>query len=345
VSGTTPFNSITIEPPYLVFVGDTEDKLLAKTGFGIVQWRRERCLGQFRFDDAGVDLGLPEMKIDEAARNGARSLVVGVANVGGYYPESWREALIEAVGAGLDVVAGMHTRLRDVPGLAEAANRAGARLVDVRVPPSKLPVGTGRKRSGKRLLTVGTDCAAGKKYTALALEREMLERGLDATFRATGQTGIMIAGSGIPIDAVVADFVSGAAESLSPDNDPDHWDLIEGQGSLHHPAYAGVSLGLLHGSQPDAIVVCHEVGRTEIDFWEDFPVPSIGHCMETVLQMGRLTNPDIRCVGVSLNTSHVAPDRREEHLREVTSQTGLPCVDPLVDGVGLIADLLQEWRS
>lgn len=338
-------NPIGIEPPYLVFVGDTEDNLLAKTGFGIVHWRRDHCLGQHRFSDAAVDLGLPDLTLKEAVQEGAKSLIVGVANVGGFYPESWRETLREAANAGLDVVAGMHTRLREVPGLAEAAERGGSKLVDVRVPPADLPVGTGKKRTGRRLLTVGTDCAAGKKYTALALEREMLTRGMDATFRATGQTGIMIAGSGIPIDAVVADFVSGAAESLSPDNDPDHWDLIEGQGSLHHPAYAGVSLGLLHGSQPDAIVVCHEAGRTGIDFWDDFPVPSIRHCMETALQMGRLTNPEIRCVGVSLNTSDVAPDLREEHLRKVSLETGLPCVDPLVDGVGPIVDLLQEWSN
>ena len=340
---TGPLNPVEIAPPYLIFVGDTGDKLLAKAGFGIVHWRRELCLGQNRFDESAVDLGLPDRTLDEAVREGARSLLVGVANVGGFYPENWRGALLDAAGAGLDVVSGMHTRLTEVPGLAAVAERAGARLVDVRVPPRDIPVGTGRRRSGKRLLTVGTDCAAGKKYTALALEREMVARGMKATFRATGQTGIMIAGSGIPIDAVVADFVSGAAEVLSPDNDADHWDLIEGQGAIHHPAYAGVSLGLLHGSQPDAVVVCSESGRTEIDFWEGFSSPSIAECLETVLHLGRLTNPEIRCVGVSLNTSNVAPGQREEHLREVSLVAGVPCVDPLVDGVGPIVDLLQEW--
>src|SRR5262249_26969628 len=138
---------------------------------------------------------------------------------------------------------------------------SGARLVDVRVPPTNLPVGSGRKRTGMRLLTVGTDCAVGKKYSALAITRELQRRGLKGTFWATGATGIMIAGGGLPVDAAVCDFTAGAAEVLSPDNDADHWDVIEGQGSLFHPGYAGVTLGLLHGSQPDAIVVCHEAGR------------------------------------------------------------------------------------
>ena len=334
-----------IAPPYLVFVGDNDDRLLAKTGLGIVQWRSELCLGQYRFDETGVDLGLPDMTIEKAVREGVRSLIVGVANVGGFYPESWRDALVEAAHAGLDVVAGMHSRLGDIPGLTDTAVKSGARLIDVRVPPARVPVGTGKKRTGNRLLTVGTDCATGKKYTVLALEQEMLGRGLKATYRATGQTGIMIAGSGIPIDAVVADFLSGAAEMLSPDNDADHWDLIEGQGAIHHPGYAGVTLGLLHGSQPDAFVVCHEVGRTGIDLWDGFPTPSITECIETTLRLGRLTNAEIHCVGISLITSKLAAGDREEHLREVSQNVGMPCVDPLIDGVGPIVDYLMEGRS
>ena len=333
---------VEIRPPYLVFVGDTDDPLLAKTGFGIVDWRREQCIGQHRFSDMAVDLGLPDRTIEWAASEGARSMIVGVANIGGFYPESWRQALVEAASAGLDVVAGMHSRLESIPGLAAAAECSGARLVDVRVPPNGIPVGTGKKRSGKRLLTVGTDCAAGKKYTVLALEREMHARGMKATYRATGQTGIMIAGSGLPIDAVVADFVSGAAEILSPDNERDHWDLIEGQGALHHPGYAGVSLGLLHGSQPDAFIVCHEAGRMGIDLWDGFSTPSLADCIETTQRLGRLTNPAIRCVGISLITSKLTPERREEHLLQASRETGLPCVDPLIDGVGPIVDLLQE---
>ena len=134
----------------------------------------------------------------------------------------------------------------------------------MRQPPNNFKVGTGEKRAGKRLLTVGTDCAVGKKYTALAIEKTLRARGVDANFRATGQTGIFISGRGIAIDSVIADFIAGAAEWLSPANQPEHWDIIEGPGSLFNPAYAGVTLGLVHGSQPDALVICHDARRTRI---------------------------------------------------------------------------------
>jgi uncharacterized NAD-dependent epimerase/dehydratase family protein len=307
----------------------------------LVHWRPELCLGQLRFPCTPVDLGLKDMTLSEAVAGGARSLVVGVAPVGGSFPETWIEALCDAARTGLDIVSGMHTRLTELPGLVESAESVGARLIDVRVPPSDLPIGTGDRRTGKRLLTVGTDCVVGKKYTALALEREMRARGMKASFRATGQTGIMIAGSGIPIDAVVSDFVAGAAEVLSPDNDPDHWDLIEGQGSLFHPGYAGVTLGLLHGSQPDAIVLCHEATRTAIERWPDYPIPNIPSVIERYLSDGRLTNPAIRCIGASINTSALSEDERERYMSDLSSEIGLPCVDPMIDGVARIVDHLE----
>ena len=333
---------VEIAQPYLIFVGDVDNDVYTKTGSGLVQWRRELCLGQYRLTSTAVDLGLCDMGPAEAAEAGARSLIVGVANVGGSFPEAWGAGLREAVEAGLDIVAGMHSSLAEVPGLADAAAATGVRLVDVRIPPANLPVGTGKKRPGRRLLTVGTDCAVGKKYTALAIEREMFARGMKATFRATGQTGIMIAGEGIPIDAVVADFLSGAAEALSPANDPEHWDVIEGQGSLFHPGYAGVTLGLLHGSQPDAVVLCHEAGRAEIELWEGFSTPKIRTAIEKYLLEGSLTNPDIRCIGACINTSTLPAERRGEYLRELEAGIGLPCVDPLVDGVGRIVDQIQK---
>lgn len=329
---------ITLRPPYLVFLGDEEVSLMAKTGFGLVQWRRELCAGQLRLPGCKVDLGIPDMTTAEAAAAGVRSLVCGVANVGGFVPENWHPSLIGAAEAGLDIVAGMHSRLADIPALAEAARKSGVRLVDVRVPPPGIPAGSGAPRSGRRLLTVGTDCAVGKKYTALSLEREMRARGMAVDFRATGQTGIMIAGAGMPIDAVVSDFISGAAELLSPDNDRDHWDVIEGQGSLFHPAYAAVSLGLLHGSQPDAIVLCHEAGRRTVDCFPGYPLPEIDLCIAHTLASGRLTSPDISCVGVSVNTSALVDGARQDYLQALGAKTGLPCVDPLAGGVGPIVD-------
>jgi uncharacterized NAD-dependent epimerase/dehydratase family protein len=266
---------IHIEQPYIVFLGDVADETYAKTGLGLVHWRREGCLGQLRLPGSTVDAGVPDLSITQAKAAGARSLIFGVAPVGGGMPAHWLPVLCEAAVAGIDVVAGLHLRLASLPGLAEAAARGQARLVDVRVPPSGLPVGTGRKRSGMRLLTVGTDCACGKKYTALALDQELRRRGRKSDFRATGQTGIMIAGQGLPIDAVVSDFVTGAAETLSPDNDADHWDMVEGQGAIFHPGYLQVTVGLLVGSQPDAFVVCHDPLRTHIAGWPQVPLRSL----------------------------------------------------------------------
>ncbi|TXS90817.1 DUF1611 domain-containing protein [Parahaliea maris] len=322
-------NVIELSPPYLIFLGDVTDTTYAKTGAGLAQWRPELCLGQLSLIDTGVDLGLPAMTVAEAAAAGARSLVIGTASVGGGVPEAWLPTLLEAVSVGMEVVAGVHATLASHPALSAAASAAGVRLVDVRVPPVGIPVASGRKRRGMRLLTVGTDCAVGKKYTALAIDKAMREVGLQSQFRASGQTGIMIAGEGMPIDAVVADFVSGAAELLSPANEPAHWDVIEGQGCLTHPGYAAVSMGLLLGSQPDAFVVCHEAGRTHISGWEDFPLASVDQVIARTVAAGAITNPAIRCVGVSVNTSNLASAEVAGYLSRLEENLGLPCFDPL----------------
>ena len=336
---------VELRAPYLIFVGDEHRPTYAKTGQGLADWRKELCAGQLRLSDGALDLGLGDMSIEEAASKGVASLVIGTALVGGSIPEAWLDDLCRAARSGMDIVAGLHTRLKDIPVLVEAAEAGGSRLVDIRVPPASIPVGTGAPRSGKRLLTVGTDCALGKKYTALALERDMKSAGLKATFRASGQTGIMIAGTGIPIDCVVADFVSGAAELLSPANDDDHWDVIEGQGGIFHPGYAAVSHGLLTGSQPDAFVVCHAAGRSHIEGWEDFPLPSIGEVIERTIQIGSLTNPEIRCVGISVNTIALGERQRWGHLQSLTDKYGLPCIDPLRDGTQAIVQDLKKSMS
>ena len=318
--------------PYLLFLGDTTEPGYAKTAFGLRDWAREACVGEHALPGATVSTGLPALSLAEAKARGARSLVIGVANSGGAISPTWRPSLHEAVRTGLHIVSGMHTRLSAVPGLAALADEHNVRLIEVRDPPPDLPIATGRKRLGKRLLTVGTDCALGKKYTALALTRALRERGVAADFRATGQTGIMIAGSGIPMDAVVADFAGGAAEHLSPDATPDHWDVIEGQGSLFHPAYAGVSLALLHGSQPDVVIVCHETGRTSILGNPGYKLPSIEETIALNLQLGALTNPRIRCGGVSLNTSALSPEEADSLVASETDRLGLPVADPLRGG-------------
>lgn len=318
--------------PYLLFLGDTTDPGFAKTAFGLRDWVPDKCVGELALSGATITTGLPRMSPSEAVSRGARGLVIGIANSGGMISDSWLPALLEAMEAGLDIVSGMHVRLETVGLLAEASRRLGRRLIDVRVPPPGLPVASGRKRSGKRLLTVGTDCALGKKYAALALARAFTRRGIDTDFRATGQTGIIIAGRGIPMDAVVADFAAGAAELLSPDGAPEHWDVVEGQGSILHPAYAGVSLALLHGTQPDVLVACHDAARETVLGYPDLPVPSLEEVIEFSIRLGFRTNPAIRCAGIALNTSRLDPAAANDLLDRYMDRLGLPAADPLRGG-------------
>jgi uncharacterized NAD-dependent epimerase/dehydratase family protein len=324
--------ALAVPQPYLLFLGDTVEPGYAKTAFGLRDWAADKCVGEFALPSATVSTGLPKLSPWDAHARGARSLVIGVANSGGFIAESWVPALVDALEAGLDIVSGMHARLADVPALKVASDKLGRQLIDVRVPPANIPIASGLKRSGKRLLTVGTDCALGKKYTALSIARTLQERGIDADFRATGQTGIMIAGGGIPMDAVVADFAAGAAEMLSPAAAPDHWDVIEGQGSLLHPVFAGVTLSLLHGSQPDVFVVCHDPTRTRLLGDEEFAVPSVEEIIELTIRLGSRTNPAIRAGGVSFNTGAMRDDQALEIIAAESARLGLPVADPMRGG-------------
>jgi uncharacterized NAD-dependent epimerase/dehydratase family protein len=318
--------------PYLLFLGDTVEAGFAKTAFGLRDWAPDLCVGEFALPTAKVTTGLPRLTPEEAVDRGARALVIGVANSGGFIAESWIAPLVEALEAGLDIVSGMHAKLMQIPELRYSAERLGRRLIDIRTPPENIPIATGLKRSGKRLLTVGTDCALGKKYTALAVARAFKARGIEADFRATGQTGIMISGGGIPMDAVVADFAAGAAEMLSPAAHPDHWDVVEGQGSILHPAYAGVSLALLHGSQPDVFVVCHDPTRDRLLGDEEFAVPSVDEIIDLTIRLGSRTNPAIRCGGVSLNTSTMSDADAAKLCAAESARLGLPVADPVRGG-------------
>ncbi len=329
-----------MDAPYLLFLGDARDDLAAKSARGVLVWRPEKCLGQMRLDGCRTTLGLPEVTPEEARAKGARTFLIGVANAGGVIPESWVAPTVHAIEAGLDVGAGMHARLTDIAPVRAAAEKHGRRLFDLRHPTREFPVGKGTKRPGMRLLTVGTDCSCGKMFTSLALEREMKRRGLEADFRATGQTGIMIAGDGVSVDAVVADFISGATEWLTPANDPDHWDLVEGQGSLFHPSFAGVSLGLIHGAQPDALVLCHEPTRGHMRGLPGWPLPGLGECLEANERAARLTNPAARVVGIAMDTSRLAESEATALLARTADTMGLPCVDPVRTGVGPIVDRL-----
>ena len=331
-----------LRKPYLLFLGDVQDKLTAKTAFGLKDWCPEDVIGEWSLPGCSVALGLERLSPRQAAARGAGSIIVGIAPTGGKLPPPWVAELAAAADAGLDVVSGLHTRLTSFPELVQAASRRSVRLIDVRHSDRTYGAASGRKRSGKRVLTVGTDCALGKKYTALALARALEKRGVAASFRATGQTGIMISGEGIAIDAVVADFIASAAEHLSPDNAPDHWDVIEGQGSLFHPAYAAVTLGLLHGSQPDAIVLCHDPTRRTIEEYPDFPIPDLKVVIGDYLRAGRLTNPAVRCVGLSINSSSLSDADCAAYFRRLTDELGLPVCDPVRTGVDALAAALLE---
>ena len=331
-----------LKKPYLVFLGACADESYAKTGIGINDWAGQDVVGQRRFPECAIDLGVPELTQQEAAANGARSFVIGVAPVGGQLMKSWRPEIIRALEAGLDIVSGLHEQLGEDAEFAAIAAANGCTIHDVRRNDRAFIIGNGKKRSGLRLLTVGTDCALGKKYTALRLAKSLTDSGVKATFRATGQTGIMIAGAGVAIDAVISDFLAGAAEALSPDNDLDHWDIIEGQGALFHPAYAGVTLGLLHGSQPDALVLCHNPVRKHIVAFPDYPLPSLTQAARRYVEAARLTNPNAKIVGVSLNTSKL-DDRAAQHAAQAAEdELNVPAMDPMRFGVENVVEFLKR---
>ena len=330
-----------LRKPYLLYLGGSTEKTFAKTAFGLRDWCGGDVIGEWSLASATISTGVPRLSPAEAGAKGAGSIVIGIASVGGVLPPEWVPDLLAAIEAGLDVVSGMHTRLTSFPVLVAAAERKGVRLIDVRQSDKTFPAGSGRKRTGKRVATVGTDCALGKKYTALAITRALHARGVKATFRATGQTGVMIAGSGVAIDAVVADFVAGAAEQLSPDNASDHWDVIEGQGALFHPAYAAVTLGLLHGSQPDALILCHDPSRKNIEEFPGYPIPDLRVAITRYEEAARLTNAHAKVVAVSINSSSMGDAEWATYQEKTGRYVGLPVLDPMRGGSdGLAAAVL-----
>ncbi|WJV62672.1 DUF1611 domain-containing protein [Pectobacteriaceae bacterium CE70] len=331
-----------IPQPYLLFLGDVTDPLAVKTARGIYSWRPEQCVGQLRLPGSTVSLGLDDLNIQAAVAHGAKTLVLGTANAGGFLPQHWIATVCEAITAGMNVANGLHQRLTDVPGLQELADQHQVQLFDIRHMRPELTVGSGKKRSGKRVLTVGTDCSVGKMYTSLALEAAMRALGMKADFRATGQTGVLVAGDGIAIDAVIADFIAGAAEALSPANDDDHWDIVEGQGSLFHPSYAGVSTGLIHGAQPHWLVMCHEMGRPHMRHLPHQPMVSLDDCVEANLRAARVTNPDVQLAGFAINTSGHNEQEARDYCDQLSQQFGVPATDPIRFGIDDIAALLRD---
>mgnify|MGYP006093268567 FL=1 len=329
-----------IKTPYLLFLGNAPDQLAAKVAIGIKDWRPENAVAQFRMAGCGADLGIQDMTLAEAKAVGAKTLVIGVANRGGIISDAWKVVLKEALAMGYDLASGLHNLLRDEADLVETAAAHGCRLHDVRVPSVQYPIANGKKRSGKRCLTVGTDCSVGKMYTAMAMDAEMRKRGLKSTFRATGQTGILITGGGVPLDAVIADFMAGSVEYLTPDNDSDHWDHIEGQGSLFHVSYSGVTMALVHGGQPDALILGHEPTRTHMRGLPEYQQPSLEELREVALTLARVGNQACEVVGISVNTQHMSDTEAIAYLAQVEARMSLPTVDPIRIGAGPLVDAL-----
>jgi len=330
-----------IQTPYLLFLGDAPDQLAAKVAQGIRDWRPDNAIGQFRMDGCGADVKLPDMDLEAAKAAGAKTLVVGVANRGGVISAAWKKVLVMALEEGFDLASGLHNLLRDEADLVAVAEATGRSLHDVRVPDVKYPIANGIKRSGKRCLAVGTDCSVGKMYTSLAIDAEMKARGMKSSFRATGQTGILITGNGVPLDAVIADFMAGSVEWLTPDNDDDHWDHIEGQGSLFHVSYSGVTMALIHGGQPDALILSHEPTRAHMRGLPGYDLPSLEALRDTALPLAKIANPACQVVGISVNTAAMGEDEALSYLEQTENRMGLPTVDPFRQGAARLVDALD----
>jgi D-glutamate N-acetyltransferase len=269
--------------------------------------------------------------------------LVGVATQGGRFPPAWHELLKDSITAGLDVENGLHQFLTEDAELVELAARHGVELRDLRRPPEGLDVPTGANLElpARIVLTVGSDCAIGKKTVALELDLEARRRGLRSVFVPTGQTGIAIAGWGIAVDAVVSDFLAGAAERLVVEGHRRGGELlfVEGQGSLSHPAYSGVTMGLIHGAAPHAFVLCHRAGSTEIEGYPGHPLPSLPELVELHERVSLPLRP-ARVVGIALNTAHLDEDTARAAIAEAAAETGLPADDPVRFGAGRLLDAL-----
>lgn len=328
----------------------------AKTALGVMRYSADAVVAVVDSTHAGQDAatalgqpggfgaGIPIVaSVKDALVYSPDTLLIGIAPVGGRLPEPWKSQLIDGMAAGMTIVSGLHTFLADDPELAAAAERYGVRLWDVRRPAAPLATrireGTPHRAGSHTVFFVGSDCAVGKMTVAIEMDREARRRGLSSVFAATGQTGILIAGDGIPADRIISDFLPGATEGLVlPLAERHDWVFVEGQGSLIHPAYSAVTLGLLHGAAPDLLVLCHKAGQQTIDGY-DVPIPplrDVARMYETAA--GWLQPAPV--VALALNTFGLADDAARAACEEAASATGLPTTDPVRFGADVLMDAL-----
>ena len=338
------------EKKYLILAeGFSHDPHYGKTLRGVLRYRRESVVAILDTQRAGEsDDGVPVVAtVAEGMAFAPTTALVGVVTQGGHFPGDWQDLLKSCVAHGLDVENGLHVRLHDIPGLPELAREHRVELHDLREPPPDLSTATGANLDvdATIVLTVGSDCAIGKMTATCELDLEARKRGLRSVFVPTGQTGIAIAGWGIAVDAVVSDFIAGAAERLVVEG-ATRGDLlwVEGQGAILHPIYSGVTVGLIHGSAPHLYVLCHEVGRTitEGDPTES-PIPSLPELIDLHERMS-LKLRSARVVAVSLNTSTVSEDEARAAIAEAEQETGLPTDDPVRFGAGRLLEAVLNAR-
>jgi uncharacterized NAD-dependent epimerase/dehydratase family protein len=330
---------------YLILAeGFSGDPHYGKTTHGVIRYRRDDVVAVLDSTRAGETMeGLPIVAtVNDALCFNPNTALVGVATPGGRFPPAWRDLLKSAIAKGLDVENGLHQFLTRDDELSELARRHGVELRDLRRPPSDLNVPTGENLEvpARIVLTVGSDCAIGKKTVALELDLEARRRGVRSQFVPTGQTGIAIAGWGIAVDAVISDFLAGAAEQLVVEGHRRGGEevlFVEGQGSIVHPAYAGVTLGLLHGSVPHALVLCHLAGSTEIEGYAGHSLPPLPELID-LYERSSLPIRRARVAAIALNTRHLGDEEAKEAVAVAEAETGLPADDPVRFGAGKLLD-------
>ena len=332
------------EKRYLILAeGHSGDPHYGKTARGVIRYAPDPTVAILDSARAGeTQDGIPIVAtVNDALCFNPTTAVVGVATQGGRFPPEWRELLKASISKGLDVESGLHEFISDDPELTELAARHNVELRDLRKPPAELNVPTGENLQipARIALTVGSDCAIGKKTVALELDLEARRRGLPSVFVPTGQTGIAIAGWGIAVDAVVSDFLAGAAEQLGVEGSRRGGELlfVEGQGSLSHPAYSGVTLGLIHGSAPHVFVLCHKAGATEIEGYPGHLLPSLPELIELHERIALPLRP-ARVACVALNTEGLDDEAARDSIAAVAEETGLPTDDPVRFGARLLLD-------
>jgi uncharacterized NAD-dependent epimerase/dehydratase family protein len=340
------------EKRYLILAeGRSGDPHYGKTARGVIRYAPDPSVVVVDSTRPGATLdGLPVVaSVQDALVYEPTTAIVGVATQGGRFPPAWRELLRECITAGLDVENGLHEFLADDPELSQLARDHGVELRDLRRPPRDLnvPTGANLRLPAKIALTVGSDCAIGKKTVALELDLEARRRGLQSVFVPTGQTGIAIAGWGIAVDAVVSDFLAGAAERLVVEGHRRGGELlfVEGQGAIAHPAYSGVTLGLIHGSAPHAFVLCHRAGATEVEGYPGHPLPSLPDLVELHERIALPLRP-ARVACLALNTAHLDEPEARRAISEAADETGLPADDPVRFGAGpLLEAVLTAFEA